>query len=314
MIPPPGPPQRVRAPAAPASSPQPWPPQVVAARWPGQASNPGRSLHRGLGRLAWRLLFAPQPHHPPAGNAIPQHQQHHPRCLPQQVVPHRKQRAGHRYYRAAHQQPDRVALAAGFQVGSGHDSSPSQRGAVRGWCWPDHQVATVTPRRAAPPASRTHGGVALGVDGAAATRGANAAAAPWQRTLAWRGCCGRLPTARWAVGCARWAWTRRPRRPAGVLLQREGGDRATRVAGADRPARFAAGWGPAPSRPGRSLDSWAATSDPPRSRPICSATTACATHLDRSGPDAARRQPVARGGRGPMPTSRGSQPRKQARR
>jgi hypothetical protein len=147
MIPPPRPPQRIPGPAGPASSPPPWPPRAtVAARWPGQASNPGWSLHRGLGRLAWRLLFAPQPHHPPAGNAIPQHQQHHPRCLPQQVVPHRKQRAGHRYYRAAHQQPDRVALlAAGFQVGSGHGSSPSQRGTVRRWRWPDHQVAPMAP-------------------------------------------------------------------------------------------------------------------------------------------------------------------------
>jgi hypothetical protein len=129
MSPTPGPPQRVRAPAATTSSPQPGPPQVVAARWPGQASNAGRPLHRGLGRLAWRLLFAPQPRHPPAGNAIPLHQQHHPRCLPQQARPHSKQRAGHRRRRAAHQQPDRVALlAAGVQVGSGHGSSPRQLG------------------------------------------------------------------------------------------------------------------------------------------------------------------------------------------
>jgi len=104
MIPTPAPHQRVRAPAGPASSPQPGPPRAtVAARSPGQASNAGWSLHRGLGRLAWRLLFAQQPHHPPAGNAIPQHQQHHPCCLPQQVMPHSKQRAGYRHRRAAHQ-------------------------------------------------------------------------------------------------------------------------------------------------------------------------------------------------------------------
>jgi hypothetical protein len=174
MIPPPGPPQRVRAPAGPASSPRPGPPRVaVAARWPGRASMASWPLQRGLGRLVWRLLFAQQPHHPPAGNARPQHQQHHPRCLPLQVVLHTQQRAGHRHHRAAHQQPDRVALlVAGFQVGSGHGSSPSQRGTVRRRRWPGHRVAPVDPgRRVAPPVPSTHGGVAVSIYGAAATQG-----------------------------------------------------------------------------------------------------------------------------------------------
>jgi hypothetical protein len=222
MIPPPRPPQRVPGPAGPASSPPPWPPRAtVAARWPGQASNPGWSLHRGLGRQAGRLLFAPQPHHPPAGNARPQHQQHHPRCLPQQVVLHRKQRAGHRYYRAAPQQPDRVALlAAGFQVGSGHGSSPSQRGTVRRWRWPDHQIAPVTPvvhcrPRHAPTAVLPWVLMARPLRGGPTQR-------PRHGKERWRGVgVAASPTARWAIGGARWAWTHQPRRPAGALLQRE---------------------------------------------------------------------------------------------
>jgi hypothetical protein len=176
MIPTPGPPQRVRAPAGPASSPRPGTPRVaVAARWPCQASKASWPLHHGLARLAGRQLFAQQPHHPPAGNARPQHQQHHSRCLPLQVVLYIQQRAGHRHRRAAHQQPDRVALLVvgfRFQVGSGHGSSPSASGAPCRRRWPGHQVAPVAPsRRVAPPVPSTHGGVAVSVDGAAATQG-----------------------------------------------------------------------------------------------------------------------------------------------
>jgi hypothetical protein len=268
MIPPPRPPQRIPGPAGPASSPPPWPPRAtVAARWPGQASNPGWSLHRGLGRLAWRLLFAPQPHHPPAGNARPQHQQHHPCCLPQQVVLHRKQRAGHRYYRAAHQQPDRVALlAAGFQVGSGHGSSPSQRGTVRRWRWPDHQAAPMTPSgvqrrpRHAPTAVLPWVLMARPLRGGPTQR-------PRHGKERWRGV-GVAAPAHGAVGdrLHQAGGTGHAARPARCCSGSAGRDRATRVAGAHRPARFAAGWAPAPSRPGRSLDGRAATSSPARSR------------------------------------------------
>jgi hypothetical protein len=221
MIPTPGPPQRVRAPAGPASSPQPWPPRATVTTRPGQA-NAGRPLHRGLGRLAWRLLFAQQPHHPPAGNATPLHQQHHACCLPQQVVPHGKQRASHRHHRAAHEQPDRVALlAAGFQVGSGHGSSPASRGTVRRRCWPDRQVAPVAPRRVAPPAPSTHGGGALGVDGAAATRGGQRSGRAIAKNA---GVAGALRRPHGAVGDRlRWAWRHRPRRrAAGSVAQQEG--------------------------------------------------------------------------------------------
>ena len=223
MIPTPRPRQMLRAPAGPASSPQPGPPRATVTARPGQARKAGRPLHRGLGRLAWRLLFAHQPHHPPAGNATPLHQQHHPCCLPQQVVPHGKQRAGHRHHRAAHQQPDRVALlAAGFQVGSGHGSSPSQRGTVRRRRWPDRQVAPMTlTRRVARAAPRTHGGGALGVDGAAATPGGQCSDRAIPKNA---GAAGALRRPHGAVGDRlRWAWRHRPRRrAAGSVAQQEG--------------------------------------------------------------------------------------------
>jgi hypothetical protein len=311
MIPTPGRHQRVHAAAGPASSPQPGPPRAVAARWPGQASNAEWSLHRGLGRLAWRLLFARQPHHPPAGNARPQHQQHHPRCLPQQVVPHSKQRAGHRHRRAAHQQPDRVALLApGFQVGSGHGSSSSQRGTVRRRRWPDHQVAPVAPnRRAAPPAPSTHGGVALGVDGAAATRvgqrsgraiAKNAGGGPGVAAPPHGAVGGRLrplgleapatPPGRPTPAAGDSAVTGPPGVAARIDLH------ASLPAGPLHPAGPAdPSTGGLPPRPLRGQGSLRAHECSLGLRPP----------LDRSGAEAARRQPVARGGRGPEPTRRG---------
>jgi hypothetical protein len=226
MIPTPGPPQRVRAPAGPASSPRPGPPRVaVAARWPSQASKASRPLQRGLGRLVWRQLFAQQPHHPPAGNARPQHQQHHSRCLPLQVVLHTQQRAGHRHHRAAHQQPDRVALlVAGFrfQVGYGHGSPPSQQGTVHRRRWPDHQVAPMVPsRRVAPPVPSTQGGVAVGIDLKAATRGRQRSGHAITKN-AGHGV-GVAAPPHGAVGSRRCplGWRHRPRRRAGAVLQRE---------------------------------------------------------------------------------------------
>jgi hypothetical protein len=311
MIPTPGPHQRVPAPARPASSPQPGPPRAVAARWPGQASKVGRPLHRGLGRLAWRLLFAQQPHHPPAGNARPQHQQHHPRCLLQQVVAHSKQRAGHRRRRATHQQPDRVALPVpGFQVGSGHGSSSSQRGTVRR---PDHQVAPVAPsRRAAPPAPSTSGGVALGVDGAAATRGGQRSG----RAIAKNAGCGvgvAVPPHGTVGGRLRPQGLEAPATPPGRPAPAAGDSAVTGPHGLaariDLPASLPAGplhpAGPAdpstgglPPRPLRGQGSLRAHECSLGLRPS----------LDRSGAEAARRHPVARSGRGPEPTRRGNPP------
>src|SRR5215211_1682071 len=94
-----------------------------------------------------------------------------------------------------------------------------------------------------------------------------------------------------------------------LARRRQGGCRAAPLTGAERPPRCAGRRDPAPTGPGRLPAGRAATSPPPPSRPLRYSLRSVprvppgwpTASLDRSGAESARRDPVARGGRGAAP-------------